>query len=106
MRHQTRPIGFSRLKKNIVVLGGDGFCGWPTALRLSAVGHSVTIIDNLSRRRIDAELGDGEGADPGPLPDAVQPPPDPEPDADPDAAPDPAPETAPDAEASDPLDLD
>jgi len=44
---------------NVVVLGGDGFCGWPTALRLSAEGHNVTIIDNLSRRRIDAELGAG-----------------------------------------------
>jgi UDP-sulfoquinovose synthase len=43
--------------KKIVVLGGDGFCGWPTALQLSSEGHSVTIIDNLSRRRIDAELG-------------------------------------------------
>ena len=41
----------------VVVLGGDGFCGWPTALHLSALGHDVRIIDNLSRRRIDAELG-------------------------------------------------
>jgi len=43
--------------KKILVLGGDGFCGWPTALHLSAIGHDVTIVDNLSRRRIDAELG-------------------------------------------------
>jgi UDP-sulfoquinovose synthase len=42
---------------NILVLGGDGFCGWPTALHLSATGHDVTIVDNLSRRRIDDELG-------------------------------------------------
>ena len=42
---------------NILVLGGDGFCGWPTALHLSAAGHAVTIVDNLSRRRIDDELG-------------------------------------------------
>lgn len=40
----------------IVVLGGDGFCGWPTALHLSKLGHDVTIIDNLSRRNIDNEL--------------------------------------------------
>ncbi|MEI8050784.1 MAG: NAD-dependent epimerase/dehydratase family protein [Actinomycetes bacterium] len=40
----------------IIVLGGDGFCGWPTALHLSSVGHDVTIIDNLSRRNIDVEL--------------------------------------------------
>lgn len=43
--------------KNIVVVGGDGFCGWPTALHLSAHGYSVTIIDNLSRRLIEDELG-------------------------------------------------
>lgn len=42
--------------KRVLVLGGDGFCGWPSALHLSAQGHEVTIIDNLSRRRIDAEL--------------------------------------------------
>lgn len=41
----------------VFVLGGDGFCGWPTALHLSAKGYDVTIIDNLSRRAIDRELG-------------------------------------------------
>jgi len=41
----------------IVVLGGDGFCGWPTALRLIKSGHRVEIIDNMSRRDIDEELG-------------------------------------------------
>ena len=41
----------------VIVFGGDGFCGWPTALHLSQLGHSVTIVDNLSRRRIDTELG-------------------------------------------------
>ena len=40
----------------IVVLGGDGFCGWPTALHLSNIGHDVVIVDNLSRRNIDNEL--------------------------------------------------
>ncbi|MGB0498806.1 MAG: NAD-dependent epimerase/dehydratase family protein [Rubricella sp.] len=40
----------------IMVLGGDGFCGWPTSLHLSAAGHDVTIVDNLSRRNIDNEL--------------------------------------------------
>ncbi|GGX70601.1 NAD-dependent dehydratase [Tateyamaria omphalii] len=40
----------------IIVLGGDGFCGWPTALHLSNRGHDVTIVDNLSRRKIDIEL--------------------------------------------------
>ena len=40
----------------VFVLGGDGFCGWPTSLHLSNLGHDVTIIDNLSRRNIDNEL--------------------------------------------------
>jgi len=40
----------------IIVLGGDGFCGWPTSLHLSKVGHEVLIVDNLSRRNIDNEL--------------------------------------------------
>jgi UDP-sulfoquinovose synthase len=40
----------------LMILGGDGFCGWPTALHLSARGHDVMIVDNLSRRMIDVEL--------------------------------------------------
>ena len=40
----------------VLVLGGDGFCGWPTSLHLSQAGHEVTIVDNLSRRSIDIEL--------------------------------------------------
>ncbi len=40
----------------VLVLGGDGFCGWPTSLYLSDRGHEVTIIDNLSRRKIDVDL--------------------------------------------------
>lgn len=40
----------------VLVLGGDGFCGWPTSLHLSAIGHDVGIVDNLSRRMIDIEL--------------------------------------------------
>ncbi len=41
----------------IAVFGGDGFVGWPTCLHLSNRDHDVTIVDNLSRRRIDTELG-------------------------------------------------
>src|SRR5580658_9385952 len=40
----------------VLVLGGDGFCGWPTSLYLSDRGHDITIVDNLSRRKIDIEL--------------------------------------------------
>ncbi|GAB0497849.1 hypothetical protein MMPV_009186 [Pyropia vietnamensis] len=43
-------------RKTVLVLGGDGFCGWPTALHLSEAGHDVIIVDNLSRRKIDLEL--------------------------------------------------
>jgi len=40
----------------IIVLGGDGFCGWPTSLKLAREGHQILILDNLSRRIIDEEL--------------------------------------------------
>jgi UDP-sulfoquinovose synthase len=40
----------------VLILGGDGFCGWPTSLHLSNRGHEVAIVDNLSRRNIDNEL--------------------------------------------------
>lgn len=44
--------------KNILVLGGDGFCGWASALHLADnQENNVTIVDNLSHRRIDEELG-------------------------------------------------
>jgi UDP-sulfoquinovose synthase len=43
----------------VFVLGGDGFCGWPTSLHLSNLGHDVVILDNLSRRNIDNELEAG-----------------------------------------------
>ncbi len=40
----------------VLVLGGDGYCGWPTSLHLSDVGHEVVIVDNFVRRTIDHEL--------------------------------------------------
>lgn len=43
--------------KKIIIVGGDGFCGWPTALHFSNIGWEVCIVDNLSRRKIDVELG-------------------------------------------------
>ncbi len=43
----------------VIVFGGDGFCGWPTSLHLSKLGHDVCIVDNLSRRKIDIELESG-----------------------------------------------
>ena len=41
----------------ICVLGGDGYCGWATALYLSERGHSVSVVDNFIRRQWDFELG-------------------------------------------------
>jgi len=41
----------------ILVLGGDGYLGWPTALHLSRRGHDVGIVDNFARRQYDYEMG-------------------------------------------------
>ncbi|MGH9064343.1 MAG: NAD-dependent epimerase/dehydratase family protein [Acidimicrobiales bacterium] len=41
----------------ILVLGGDGYLGWPTALHLSRAGHDVGVVDNLVRRHYDLEMG-------------------------------------------------
>jgi UDP-sulfoquinovose synthase len=43
----------------ILVLGGDGYLGWPTAMYLSAQGHDVGVVDNGVRRQYDHELGSG-----------------------------------------------
>ena len=41
----------------ILVLGGDGYLGWPTALHMSAQGHDVAVADSLVRRSYDDEMG-------------------------------------------------
>jgi UDP-sulfoquinovose synthase len=41
----------------VLILGGDGYLGWPTALRFSARGHEVAVVDNFSRRRWVGEGG-------------------------------------------------
>jgi UDP-sulfoquinovose synthase len=62
MLHPALTLTFSILvpkeseAMRVLVLGGDGFCGWPTSLHLSDKGHDVVIVDNLSRRNIDNEL--------------------------------------------------
>ncbi len=43
----------------IMVLGGDGYLGWPTSLYLSAQGHQVAVLDSSVRRQYDEELGSG-----------------------------------------------
>ena len=41
----------------VLVLGGDGYLGWPTALHLSDTGHQTAVLDNFARRGYDHELG-------------------------------------------------
>jgi UDP-sulfoquinovose synthase len=62
LRDRADPAVAERIRDligrvRVLVLGGDGYCGWPTALYLSDHGYHVTILDNLSRRNVDNELG-------------------------------------------------
>jgi UDP-sulfoquinovose synthase len=41
----------------ILILGGDGYCGWPTALHFSYRRHEVAIVDSFARRLWDHEMG-------------------------------------------------
>jgi UDP-sulfoquinovose synthase len=41
----------------ILILGGDGYLGWPTAMRFAATGHEVHVVDNYLRRRAHEEVG-------------------------------------------------
>jgi len=50
---------------NVLILGGDGYLGWPTAMDFAATGHRVTVVDNYLRRRI-AEETDSEALIPTP----------------------------------------
>ena len=52
VRDETHAV-----RRTVLVLGGDGYCGWPTALHLSDAGHDVIIADSLIRRAWDVELG-------------------------------------------------
>jgi UDP-sulfoquinovose synthase len=49
----------------ILVLGGDGYLGWPTALHFSQLGHDVLVVDNLAKRQWEAEI---DGSPLQPLP--------------------------------------
>jgi UDP-sulfoquinovose synthase len=50
-------VGSGAKVMKILVLGGDGYLGWPTALHLSAAGHDVAVLDNFARRGYDFEMG-------------------------------------------------
>jgi UDP-sulfoquinovose synthase len=43
----------------VLILGGDGYLGWPTAMHLSAAGHEVAVVDNFLRRGMSIEVGAG-----------------------------------------------
>lgn len=43
----------------ILILGGDGYLGWPTAMYFSDAGHEVTVVDNYMRRHAADELNTG-----------------------------------------------
>jgi UDP-sulfoquinovose synthase len=50
-RSSVRRVRYPPTVMRILILGGDGYLGWPTALRFSARGHDVSVVDNFSRRR-------------------------------------------------------
>src|SRR5918996_6641895 len=56
MRRKRRANRATEVLLRVLVLGGDGFCGWPSALHLSEREHDVVIVDNFARRNADVEL--------------------------------------------------
>jgi len=52
-------LSFILRSVRILVLGGDGYLGWPTAMNLSAAGHEVAVVDNFMRRLMSIEMGAG-----------------------------------------------
>jgi UDP-sulfoquinovose synthase len=56
----------------ILILGGDGYLGWPTALRFSKNGHEVSVLDNFSRRRWHRERGTDSLTPIGELEDRIE----------------------------------
>ena len=51
------PLSGTLPPMRLLILGGDGYLGWPTALRFSARGHEVAVVDNFARRRWHREHG-------------------------------------------------
>src|SRR5437667_6083869 len=51
------PTSEERASSRVLILGGDGYLGWPTALHLSRRGHQVGVVDSLCRRSYDDEMG-------------------------------------------------
>ncbi|KAK9836030.1 hypothetical protein WJX81_007494 [Elliptochloris bilobata] len=53
----AQQASYSGSGRRVMIVGGDGYCGWATALHLSARGYAVSIVDNLCRRTFDLQLG-------------------------------------------------
>src|SRR5205814_8916131 len=48
-------VGSERMR--VLILGGDGYLGWPTAMRFSGKGHEVAVADNFARRKWVSDAG-------------------------------------------------
>src|SRR3954447_530253 len=59
MRAPGSHFRYAAAPMRVLILGGDGYLGWPTALRFSARGHEVAVVDDSSRRRWHEEAGTG-----------------------------------------------
>jgi UDP-sulfoquinovose synthase len=59
MRAPGSHFRYAAAPMRVLILGGDGYLGWPTALRFSARGHEVAVVDDFSRRRWHEEAGTG-----------------------------------------------
>ncbi len=75
---QLLPVGaivtvsyLRRFPLRILILGGDGYLGWPTAMHLSAAGHDVAVVDDFTRRSMHQERGTSSLTPIAPLPDRV-----------------------------------
>jgi len=53
-RRRPAPLEFRPMR--ILILGGDGYLGWPTAMYFSQLGHEVMVVDNLAKRQWEAEI--------------------------------------------------
>jgi UDP-sulfoquinovose synthase len=56
----------------VLVLGGDGYLGWPTAMHLSSAGHDVAVVDNFMRRHMSVEIGADSLTPVRPLPERLR----------------------------------
>ena len=69
--HAIGPGSYDAAPMRILILGGDGYLGWPTALRFSARGHEVSVVDNFARRRWVEAQGSDSLTPIAPLPDRL-----------------------------------